>query len=191
MKKQTSFALIAILSFLVGACAHNDVNDRILFEAQSAEFDDAADEYRAIWEEDGNRIVAALQRATGLQVESGPILAIVYEGVSRSGYRDIPMNMRASYPLDTKRGTLVHELSHRLISDLVPKRFEDHPIIFLFLYDVWVELWGKSFADAQIAVESARRGIYDYEAAWKTALAYGREGRRARWNEFIAGLEQP
>jgi len=183
-------AWFAVLPLLLSACAHRSYDDRLVFEAQSPEFSDAANEYREIWKADGDRIVRSLERATGLQVETGPIHVIVYEGVSRSGYRDIPMNMRASYPLDTKRGTLVHELSHRLIGDLVPKRFEDHPIIFLFLYDVWVELWGESFADAQVAVESRRRGIYDYEAAWKTALALGPEGRAARWREFVRDLEQ-
>ena len=46
-----------------------------------------------------------------------PIRAIVYEGISNSGYKRIPMRMRASYPPDTKRATLVHELAHRLISN--------------------------------------------------------------------------
>lgn len=100
------------------------------------------------------------------------------------------MRMRASYPYDTKRGTLVHELSHRLISELVPKKFEDHPVIFLFLYDAWVELWGRDFADSQVAVESRRRGIYDYEAAWKTALELSAEERSIRWAEFRRKREQ-
>ena len=119
-------------------------------------------------------------------MEPGPIRAIVYEGISNSGYRDRPMRMRASYPPDTKRATLVHELAHRLISDLVPQHVEEHPIIFLFVYDVWVKLWGQEFADEQVAVESERRGRYDYESAWRDALALGPDGRAKRWSQFLA-----
>ena len=89
-------------------------------------------------------------------METGPIKAIVFEGISNSGYKWKPMRMRASYPPDTKRATLVHELAHRLIADLSSWNLEEHPIIFLFVYDVWVKLWGQEFADEQVAVESER-----------------------------------
>ncbi|MGH7576755.1 MAG: hypothetical protein ACREM1_16730 [Longimicrobiales bacterium] len=95
------------------------------------------------------------------------------------------MRMRASYPEATKRATLVHELAHRLISELVPKDFDDHPVIFLFIYDVWVELWGKPFADEQIVVESRRRGIYDYETAWRNTLELTAQERAARFEQFL------
>jgi hypothetical protein len=95
------------------------------------------------------------------------------------------MQLRASYPRATKQATLVHELAHRLISELVPKSFETHPVIFLFVYDVWVELWGQPFADEQVVVESGRRGLYDYETAWKDALALTPEERAARFEQFL------
>ena len=119
-------------------------------------------------------------------MERGPIRAIVYDGISNSGYRWIPMRMRASYPPDTKRATLVHELAHRLISGYTTRDEDEHPIIFLFVYDVWVALWGQAFADAQVAVESRRTGRYDYAGAWREALALGAEGRAARWAEYRA-----
>ena len=49
-----------------------------------------------------------------------------------------------------------------------------------------MQLWGQEFADEQVAVESERRGHYDYEAAWRDALALGREGRAERWKQFLA-----
>lgn len=159
--------------------------ERVVFEAQSPQFEAARAEYEAIWLEDGERIIEALEQRTGVSVEPGTIQVIVYEGVSSSGYKQRPMRMRASYPPDTKRATLVHELSHRLIAEFFYKEDEDHPYLFLFLYDVWVDLWGKAFADAQVEIESQRRGIYDYEGAWKTALALGAEGRAAAWREFL------
>ena len=50
---------------------------------------------------------------------------------------------------------------------------------FLWLYDAWVTLWGWAFADAQVAVERARRG--PYPRAWDAALALDAAGRAARW----------
>lgn len=182
--------LVAVfLAFALPATAA----ERMIFEAQSPQFEEARAEYEAIWREEGERIIEALEQRTGISVEPDPIRVVVYEGVSVSGYKQRPMRMRASYSPDTKRGTLVHELSHRLVADFFYKGDEDHPYLFLFLYDVWVDLWGKEFADAQVAVESRRRGIYDYEGAWKTALALGAEGRAAAWREFLelANLPDP
>jgi hypothetical protein len=160
---------------------------RIDFRPESSRYAAATEEYQAIWRTEGERISAALENATGLEMEPGPIKAIVYEGRSNSGYHSNPMRMRWSYPPDTKRATLVHELAHRLIADLVPRDFEEHPVIFLFVYDVWVQLWGQEFADEQVVVESDRRGHYDYAGAWRDALALGAEGRAERWSEFLAG----
>jgi hypothetical protein len=178
--------LVTLACFL--ACSRVEAAEypQIDFEAESSKYIAATQEYREIWRTEGKRISAALEEATGLRMEAGPIRAIVYGGVSNSGYRSIPMRMRASYPADTKRATLVHELAHRLISGRVSKHGEDHPIIFLFVYDVWVKLWGREFADAQVAVEGERTGLYDYAGAWRDALALGAKGRAARWKAFLA-----
>jgi hypothetical protein len=175
---------VTLLGRAAPACA-----TEIEFVPQGPEFTAAADEYRAVWKADGQRIVDAFRKHTGLTLEPGPIRVIVFEGVSYSGDRDTPMQLRASYPLDTKRATIVHELSHRLIAHLVPDDFEDHPITFLFLYDVWVDLWGKDFADAQVKVERARRGIYD--SAWQAALALTPRERAERWSRFLAEHRSP
>jgi len=154
----------------------------IEFSPQSESFAAATEEYRGIWMAEGERIVTAMERATGLRFERGPIQALVYEGVSYSGYGSAPMRLRASYPRATKRATLVHELGHRLLEN--PKKTDDHPILFLFLYDVWVELWGKEFGDEQVAVESKRRGLYDYEAAWRKALSIPAAERAATFKSL-------
>ncbi len=164
---------------------------QIEFTAQEPQFESAAAEYRAIWKEDGARIVAAMEAATGLRFETGPVKAVVFEGMSSSGYGDIPMRLRASYPLETKRGTLVHELGHRLQGRLFRKGEEDHPTLFLYLYDVWTTLYGKAFADAQVEVESRRKGYYDYEGAWKDALAATPAVRAIRLKEALADRLAP
>jgi hypothetical protein len=178
--------LLVIVCMAASMRAHAAAYPDIEFEPESSRFDSAAEEYREIWRTEGERISAALRQATGLQMETGPIRAIVFNGISSSGYPGWPMRMRADLAPDTKRATLVHELAHRLISPLTPRRFDDHPVIFLFVYDVWVDLWGREFADQQVQVESSRRGRYDYAGAWRDALALGAEGRAERWSQFIA-----
>ena len=183
--------LIALAGSLALARADAATYPQIDFEPESPRFSAATSEYRAIWRAEGARITAALEEATGLKMEAGPIHAIVYGGISNSGYKQYtPMRMRASYPPDTKRATLVHELAHRLISGYVGRNEDDHPVIFLFVYDVWVKLWGQEFADAQVAVEGRRTGVYDYAGAWRHALALGPEGRAKRWSGFLAEQRQ-
>jgi hypothetical protein len=54
-----------------------------------------------------------------------------------------------------------------------------------FLYDVWTSLWGKEFADRQVAIESDRRGLYDYETAWKWALSLDKDQRASRFAAIV------
>jgi hypothetical protein len=105
---------------------------RIEFKPQSRQFDKATGEYRRIWADEGHRIVGAMERVTQLRFRSNPIQVIVYEGTSFSGNDRRPMQLRASYPANTKKATLVHELGHRLISDIAGD-VEQHPTLFLFL----------------------------------------------------------
>jgi hypothetical protein len=154
------------------------------FRAQSDSFATARDEYDAIWRAEGRRIVATMERVSGLRFDSPPyadtsIVAVVFEGVSNSGFRDDPMHLRASYPPDTKKATLVHELGHRLQVGVARQNEDEHEILFLWLYDTWVALWGRQFADAQVLVERARRG--PYPKAWDAALALDSAGRAVRF----------
>ncbi len=40
-------------------------------------------------------------------------------------------------------------------------------------------LYGKEFADRNVTVESGRKGLYDYETAWKWAVAMSADERAA------------
>src|SRR6188472_1479275 len=91
---------------------------RIAFQADSGQFSEAARQYEEIWAKDGERITAAMEAASGLKFEDGEVKARVLEVSSSSGYKETPMQLRASYPPDTKKATLIHELGHRLQSDL-------------------------------------------------------------------------
>lgn len=159
---------------------------QIRFEPESAQFEQAAAEYDAVWKAEGPRIVDAMERVTGLPFEEREIRAIVFEGVSTSGFGDVPMRLRASYSPEIKKGTLIHELGHRFLARRVlgTTDIDEHRKLFLILYDIWVALYGKEFADNNVVVESRRKGIYDYDSAWKWALSLTAEERAARFKSL-------
>jgi hypothetical protein len=157
------------------------------FIPQDQTFAAAAEAYRRLWLDDGSKIVEAMERGTGLTFLEKDVKAVIFEGPSRSGVGDLPMYLRASYPADVKQATMVHEHGHRLIAQLTsrPPDLDEHRVLFLFLYDVWESLWGKGFADRQVTIESGRRGIYDYETAWKWALSITRDQRASRFADIV------
>jgi hypothetical protein len=59
---------------------------------------------------------------------------------------------------------------------------DEHEVLFLWLYDVWVALWGQQFADEQVLVEKARRG--PYPRAWDAALALSETERAAKFRRL-------
>jgi hypothetical protein len=157
------------------------------FTPQDQTFAAAAEAYRRLWEEEGPKIVEGMERGSGLRFVETDVKAVIFEGPSQSGFGSTPMYLRASYPADVKKATLVHELGHRLNGQLRqrPKDLDEHRLLFLYLYDVWESLYGKAFADEQVTVESGRRGLYDYETAWKWAMSISKEERASRFAEIV------
>src|SRR5262245_28503615 len=159
----------------------------IQFEPQSPTeaFIKAAAEYDALWTAEGPRMVEAMERITGVRFEERKIKAIIYEGTSFSGSGDRPMQLRASYPAEVKKATLIHELFHRMLGRVkTTSEIDEHGKLFLVLYDTWVMLYGKEFADRNVEVESQRKGLYDYETAWKWALAMSADDRAATFKKL-------
>lgn len=182
-------ALEALARSMTRGLAATPAPVRLTVVAQADSFTNAARAYQEIWDADGARIIAAMERISGLRFASREyadtvIVARVTEAVSMSGYRDTPMTLRASYPTDTKKATLIHELGHRLQSNLFRQNEQSHPYLFLWLYDTWVALYGQPFADEQVAVERARRG--PYPAAWDFALGMSAAERASRWRAIVA-----
>jgi hypothetical protein len=191
------------LSFVIGVlCLVHPATAATLdlrFEAQTAEFEAAAAEYRALWATDGARIAHALEIATGLVFNEDRIRVVVFEGVSNSGAPGVaeePMMMRASYAPEVKKGTLIHELGHRILLEhgIVSRRvgseqLDSHRLLFLFLYDLWADEYGTRFADANVAVERERKGIYDYDSAWTWALAQSRQERAGKFDDAKSSEE--
>ena len=153
----------------------------IQFFSAAPEFDEATEEYRRIWIEEGDRIVAALERNSGLDFPPSGIEALISQAPPMMAYDGRSLRLRASYSPGYKRATLVHELGHRL-SFLFPRtgELDDHRLLYLFLYDAWTDLYGEAFAERMAGIESSIPGPYDYAEAWRWALSMTREERQER-----------
>jgi hypothetical protein len=161
--------------------------------SKTSAFEAAAVEYRSIWAAEGVRVIEAMERLTTLRFPQKSIQIEVFEGPSNAsllfnraglpvGSRD-PMRFRASYSADNKKGTLIHELGHRMNLNLRkrPEDLDEHRLLFLYLYDLYVDLYGKEFADGQVAFGRTLKGLYDYDAAWTWALSMTRDERTSRF----------
>lgn len=149
-------------------------------------FASATQEYRQIWETDGARIVAALEAATGLAFPAPPIELIVTDGPPMTAFDGRSIRLRAGYSPAYRKATLVHELGHALAARL-PRTagLDDHRLLYLFLYDVWSDLYGRDFADRMVAIDRRIPGRYDYDSAWTWALGMTREERQARLRALV------
>lgn len=131
----------------------------IKFFTNSSEFKNALSEYEIIWSNEGNKIIDGLQKTSSLNFGTENVDAEIYEGISTSH----PLRLRASYPNDVKKATLIHELCHILLDDNEMKfnsSEETHEKLNPILYKTWVDLYGKDFADKMIVVESKRTDMY-------------------------------
>lgn len=175
-------AALALWTLLAGAAPP------IAFVPAGPRFAEAADSYQRIWEEDRDRIVAAMESATGLTFPTAPVEAIVSETRPMTAYHGREMRLRASYGTTYKRATLVHEVGH-LLTLTLPRNsgLDDHRLLYLFLYDVWTDLYGESWAERMVDIE--RQIGPEYAEAWDWALAMTREQRQARLTALQVQLD--
>jgi hypothetical protein len=152
----------------------------VSFEAMTPRFDQAAEDYRRLWASEGPRIIAAIESATGLPYPQAPLTALVREGPSMMALDGSSMRLRAGHDEEHKKAVLVHELGHRLALRLPRSaRLDDHRLLYLFLYDVWSDLYGPQFADRMVEAERRSKSHYDYNSAWTWALSMTRNERQA------------
>jgi hypothetical protein len=180
--------IVLAMGLSAGAGVAQDARVVVTFVPQkkSPQFETATDEYRRIWAGEGSRIVAAMEQISTLTFPERNVKAEIYEGASFSGRGGQPMRLRASYSASVKKGTLVHELGHRMNAQLKmrPVDVDEHRLLFLYLYDLVEHLYGKEFADNEVAWERKLKGLYDYDAAWNWALAMTRDQRSAKFAEI-------
>jgi hypothetical protein len=192
MRRLVSTVFVALLSTVLTQAQGKRVSITFAPQIKNADFEVAVQEYRRIWADEGERIIEMMEQVTKLKFPERSIKAEIYEGPSRSGRGRTPMRLRASYSPDVKKGTLVHELGHRMNSQLRtrPKDLDEHRLLFLYLYDLWQNLYGQEFADREVAFEKTLKGLYDYEAAWNWALAMTKEERFSKLSEVLRANRQ-
>lgn len=160
----------------------------ISFIAATGGVNHSARAYRAIWEEHGEDIVAALEARTCMPFPESHVSAIVADATSNSGGPEHPMRLRASYATALKQSTLVHELGHRHLWQLEERldEIDGHMTLYLILDLVWADVWGDDFADNQVRNESEWKMRYDYAGAWSWARSLEPEERARLWRELLA-----
>ena len=175
---QPAWVVPALLLLATGGA---QAQTEVVFIPATAALPYAARAYREIWDENGERIVAALEARTCLPFPETSVTAMVDDAVSHSGGPDRPMRLRASYMLDVKKSTLVHELGHRHLWQLAARLddIDGHMTLYLVLDRVWADVWGENFADERVAGE-ANWGA-DYAAAWDWARSLSSEQRTRLW----------
>lgn len=186
MGRFLSLSLLATV-FVAGA-APASAGIEVEFIPSTPAHANAARAYEAIWREFGERIVAALEARTCLPFAESRVAAIIEDASSHSGGPQHPMRLRATYPQDIKRSTLVHELGHRHLWQLV-ERLEDidgHRTLYLVLDRVWADVWGDDFALQRIDSESNWKAEYDYAAAWEWVRSLVPGERSSLWNRLLA-----
>jgi hypothetical protein len=157
---------------------------RLTFLPEASEFKEAADQYHAIWDTEGDRMTSAIEKLAGLEFQVLEVLAGVFEGISQSE----PLRLRASNTEADKKAVIVHELCHRLIDEnevagnvrLLSDSNESlaaHKQIDLFLYDAWIDLYGDKFANDQVERREKSYAPF-YAEAWEWALTMSLEERQ-------------
>lgn len=149
---------------------------------------EAAKEYIQIWEKDGKKIVETIEKVAGQKFKFKIIRVIVYEGTCHS----YPLRLRASLAENDKKAAIIHEIIHINLSDqtnelLKKKKVQDpHQFTNLILYDIWLDLYGKSFADEQVERESKfTNKFYNYKFSWDWALSLNKEERAKKFRELV------
>jgi len=176
---------LTLLIALLGAGAAHAQMD-VVFVASSAADEYDANVYRAIWDEYGERIVDALETVTCLPFQESRVSATVANAVSHSGGPEHPMRLRRSYIRKEKQSTLVHELGHRHLWQLVERldEVDGHMTLYLVLERVWADVWGEEFAGNRVRGESSWHDRY--ADAWAWARALGSEERTKLWDQLLA-----
>lgn len=149
----------------------------------------AAKKYQKIWDNESRKIVGVMEKISSLKFKEKFINALIYEGISFSH----PLRLRASYSTEIKKATLIHELCHRLlvgnkietpkISKDEDESLEIHKVIYLILYDIWVDLYGERFAKRNVKVEFGRDP--KYRKAWDWALSFNKKTRVRKFSQLL------
>lgn len=157
-------------------------------------FEKAAREYAKIWEKEGDKILVAIEKISKLKFKERVINALTYGEISYS----VPLQLESDISTKHKRGTLIHELCHRLVvgNDIrLDIGYEDknwnlevHKHVDLIMYDIFIELYREDFANKEIEYEISLwpgKDISPYKLAWDWALSMTKEERQKEFKKYL------
>jgi hypothetical protein len=140
----------------------------------------AAGRYSEFWQRKEKAILESFYKHTGLTFKQRRITVWIREdGRSKAGNTHRPMELSKNCIDEESIGcTLIHELAHRLAigngidseegNPFIESRanYYVHRHIYLFLYDVFVDILGQEAALKEVARESAYPNSF-YTKAWQ------------------------
>lgn len=181
-----AFVVGGLLAVALGPPPLQGQGVTLTFAADSVAYAPSVEWYELQWNADRARIIRAMETASGLHFPSLDIRVVLYLGVSYTGTDSLPMHLNVRYPLGM---ALVHELGHRLNGRIRsrPADMDEHKLLYLWLYDAWVALYGKRFADAAVAAErgwDSQMPRPFFGPAWEWALAMSPDERASRLREL-------
>jgi hypothetical protein len=149
----------------------------IKFIAEDPKFNMQLSLIEGAWKVHGDRILDAFKKVTGLPFIEEKLTFVVGKGNKR-GHSHSGMNLtdpiKVRYDSSDPFGTLLHELTHRLMMEyhLWSRNHakigakETHQMVALILYEVIKELFGQEAADLRVEHESEWRDP-KYRKAWE------------------------
>lgn len=149
----------------------------IKFIAEDPQFNMQLSLIEGAWKVHGDRILDAFKKVTGLPFTENQLTVVVgrgnEKGHSHSG-KDPKDPIKLRYNSSDMLGTLLHELTHRLMMEYHLWRrnhkkigaIESHQMVALILYEVIKELFGQEAADLRVKHESEWRDP-KYRKAWE------------------------
>jgi hypothetical protein len=150
-------------------------------------------EYEKLWKKEGKKIVETIEKVSKLKFKETEINAMVYFGSLPS--RSRPLSLMVKDSTERRLSILIHELTHRVISGNSKQQkgkaitsFEVHKMLDLILYDIWVRLYGKEFAEGAVGWEKEIPGK-EYKKAWEWALSFTKEERETKFSKFILSIK--
>jgi len=181
--------IAALIANAVWTPALHAQDVRLTFVADSAVYAPSAEWYQREWDADVGRILEAMEAASGLRFPHLDVRVVVYLGISYTGTDSLPMHLNVRYPFGM---TVVHELGHRLSGQIHsrPPEIDEHRLLYLWLYDAWVALYGQRFADAAVQAErgwDSQTPVPFFAPAWDWALSMTREQRASLLRALRAG----
>jgi len=167
----------------------------IQFTCQEPKYQMHYREYAAIWKEEGKKIIDAFEKIIGVEFTEKQINIIIGKGDSNGGNTagmSISDPMLFRYNNRCKIGTLLHELSHRLIIEYdwyskVQQRFgfyDVHQLVDLFLFEIIEELYGKDAAILRMQYESAFPEP-EFSECWEYAMKFSKAERSEKLKEAV------